>query len=100
MLRYCKKGGNEEMTISIRLTEDEEKVLQRLMEQTGLAKTQLIKRSLFMENPVPIVDRSREIYMLLHHIREELEKLESTQHIKISDNIKEELWEICQKLSV
>ena len=39
------------MTISIRLTEDEEKVLQRLIEQTGLAKTQLIKRSLFMEKP-------------------------------------------------
>ena len=88
------------MTISIRLTEDEEKVLQCLMEQTGIAKTQLVKRSLFMENPVPIVDRSREIYMLLHHLREELERLEATQHIKISDNIKEELWEICQKLSV
>ena len=53
-----------------------------------------------MENPVPIVDRSREIYMLLHHLREELERLEATQHIKISDNIKEKLWEICQKLSV
>ena len=52
------------------------------------------------ENPVPIVDRSRDIYMMLHHLREELERLEATQHIKISDNIKEELWEICQKLSV
>ena len=87
------------MTISIRLTEDEEKVLQRLMEQTGLAKTQLVKRSLFMENPVPIVDRSREIYMILHHIREELERLELTEKIRFSENLKEEMREICQKLS-
>ena len=48
------------MTISIRLTEDEEKVLKRKMEQTGLQKTQLIKQSLFVENPVQIVDHSRE----------------------------------------
>lgn len=88
------------MTISIRLTEDEEKVLQRLMEQTGLQKTQLIKQSLFVDNPIPIVECSRETYKMLHHLREELERLEATQHIKISDNIKEELWEICQKLSV
>ena len=46
------------MTISIRLTEDEEKVLKRKMEQTGLQKTQLIKQSLFVENPVQIVDHS------------------------------------------
>lgn len=88
------------MVTSIRFTEDEEKALQRLMEQTGLQKTQLIKRSLFIENPVPIVDRSREIYMLTQHIREELERLESTHQIVISDNVKEELWEICQRLSV
>lgn len=88
------------MVTSIRFTEDEEKALQRLMEQTGLQKTQLIKRSLFIENPVLIVDRSREIYMLTQHIREELERLESTHQIVISDNVKEELWEICQRLSV
>ena len=86
------------MTISIRLTEDEEKVLKRKMEQTGLQKTQLINQSLFVENPVQIVDHSREIYTMLHHLREELERLEGTQNIRISDNIKEELWEICQKL--
>ena len=86
------------MTISIRLTEDEEKVLKRKMEQTGLQKTQLIKQSLFVENPVQNVDHSREIYTMLHHLREELERLEGTQNIRISDNIKEELWEICQKL--
>lgn len=88
------------MVTSIRFTEDEEKILQRLMEQTGLQKTQLIKRSLFMENPVPIIDHSREIYLLLQHIRGELERLESTQKVIISDSIKEELWEICQRLSV
>lgn len=88
------------MTTSIRFTKEEEMKLQRLMEQSGLQKTQLIKQSLFTDNPVPIVDRSRDIYMMLHHIREELENLELKQNIKISDNIKKELWEICQKLSV
>lgn len=88
------------MTTSIRFTKEEEMKLQRLMEQSGLQKTQLIKQSLFTDNPVPIVDHSRETYKMLHHLREELERLEATQHIKISDNIKEELWEICQKLSV
>lgn len=87
------------MTTSIRFTKEEEMKLQRLMEQTGLQKTQIIKMSLFMEHPVPIVERSREIYLLLQHIREELERLESTQHIRIGDNIKEELWKVCQKLS-
>ena len=52
-----------------------------------------------MENPVPIVDRSREIYMMLHHIREELERLELTEKIRFSENLKEEMREICQKLS-
>lgn len=66
------------MTISIRFTEDEEKILQRKMEKTGLQKTQLIKQRLFVENPVPIVDHSREIYTMLHHLREELERLEAT----------------------
>lgn len=88
------------MVTSIRFTEDEEKVLQRLMEKTGLQKTQLIKRSLFIENPVPIVDHSRELYILTQHIRVELERLESKHKIVISDNVKEELWEICQRLSV
>lgn len=53
-----------------------------------------------MENPVLFVDCSREIYLMLHHLRERLERLEETQNIRISNNIKEELWEICQKLFV
>lgn len=88
------------MTTSIRFTKEEEMKLQRLMEQTGLQKTQLIKQSLFVDNPIPIVECSRETYKMLHHLREEIERLELTERIRFSENLKEEMREICQRLSV
>lgn len=38
LAKILSKGGKEEMTISIRLTEDEEKKPQRLVKQIGFQK--------------------------------------------------------------
>lgn len=84
--------------ISIRLNPDEAMKLEKMMKQTGLNQTQLIKMALYSDKKIEIVEQRKEVYQLLQSIRVQLDTMASNNH-KL-DEIRKEMWELCQQLYV